>query len=85
MAGRAAKTPPTLKSRGGKMTAAEFTAIWLRSGLSQDRFGRALGYQGEHVRKEIHEFCRGIKDIPERTARLAIMLDRHGIPADFVD
>jgi hypothetical protein len=68
------------------MTGPEFSAIRKRLGLSVISWGRALGYQGTDdtvsVTVRRYEAPNG-REIPPWIARLALMYDRYGVPADF--
>lgn len=69
------------------MTGAEFAAIRKRLNLSLVEFGRALGYDGNRntVQVAVSRYESGAREIPPWIARLAVMFDRHGVPADFAD
>jgi transcriptional regulator with XRE-family HTH domain len=53
------------------MTGPELRAIRLSLGLTLDAFGRALGYEGVAVRKNISNMEAGRVPVPRRTGRLA--------------
>ena len=67
------------------MTAAEFKFIRLALGLSQEQFGRALGNTGKNVRREVYLMEQEQKSITARTARLAEMFRRYGVPPAFLE
>lgn len=69
------------------MTPTEFRAIRLKLGLSQQDWGRALGYQGDSIRQHVNKMEAGHPKAPirETVARLAEMYGRYGIPADLAE
>ena len=66
------------------MSPAEFRAIRFALDLTLDEWGEALGYEGAHRRQQIHDMESGRKSITTRTARLAYLLGRHGIPSGWI-
>ena len=69
-----------------KLTGSQFKAIRQRLKLEQLEWGRALGYTGEigTITRQMRRFENEGHQIPIKTRRLAIMFDRHGVPADFL-
>lgn len=67
------------------MTGDGLKAIRKRLGLSVIEFGRVLGYEGEDnsVKVAVRRYERGDRPVPPWIARLAMMLDRYGVPEDF--
>jgi DNA-binding transcriptional regulator YiaG len=59
------------------MTPAELAAIRDRLGCTGEAFAAALGYRSH---TDICKFEHGHRAVPDAAARLAVMLDRHGIP-----
>ena len=59
-------------------------AIRLKLGLSQDAFGRALGFSGDNVRNHVHRLESGARGLNPAVARLAEMFSRFGVPKDFL-
>lgn len=56
-------------------------------GLSQADFAIALGYRNhdrQGLRQQVYDMEAGRKSITPQTARLAEMLRRFGVPADFL-
>ena len=68
------------------VSGSEFQAIRRRLGLSVVTFGRALGYAGNDntVSTVVRRYESDGRPIPPAIGRLAVMLDRHGIPAEFL-
>jgi len=64
------------------MTGEELRGIREALGLSTEKFGRALGYNGAYgiASRHVRRFESGARSIPEATGRLAEMFRRHGIP-----
>jgi len=64
------------------MTREEFRTIREDLGLSTERFGRALGYQGSYgtAARHIRRFESGARSIPQAICRLLEMFRRHGVP-----
>lgn len=67
------------------MTGEQLASIRHRLDLSLVEFGRALGYEGNRntVQVAVSRYEAGGRDIPPWIARLAVMYDRFGVPADF--
>jgi DNA-binding transcriptional regulator YiaG len=65
-----------------EMTSEEFRTIRENLGLSTERFGRALGYQGSYgtAARHIRRFESGARSIPQTICRLVEMFGRHGVP-----
>jgi transcriptional regulator with XRE-family HTH domain len=56
-------------------------------GLTQADFALALGYRNhdrQGLRQQVNDMEHGRKSITPQTARLAEMLRRFGVPADFL-
>jgi transcriptional regulator with XRE-family HTH domain len=64
----------------------ELKAIRQRLGLSTTELGRAFGYEGSDntVSVTIRRYESDQRPIPPWLARLAIMLDRFGVPEEFL-
>jgi DNA-binding transcriptional regulator YiaG len=64
------------------MTGKEFRRIRENLGLSTEKFGRALGYQGTYgiAARHVRRFESGARTIPQATGRLVEMFRRHGVP-----
>ena len=64
------------------MTGEEFRRIREDLGLSTEKFGRALGYQGAYgvAARHIRRFESGARSIPQTICRLVEMFRRHGVP-----
>ena len=64
------------------MTGEELRRIREDLGLSTEKFGRALGYQGTYgiAARHIRRFESGARPIPLSIGRLAEMFQRHGVP-----
>ena len=64
------------------MTGQELKAIRHALGLTVLEFARALGYAGNDNTNSvlIRQMQDGRKPVPPRTARLATMYHRHGVP-----
>ena len=60
----------------------EFRAIRERLNLTRDAYAIELGYEGNENgnRKSMHRFESGRRGIPLTLAKLAWMLDKHGLP-----
>lgn len=52
------------------MTPEQFQQARHRLGLTLDQMGRMLGYQGEHIRQQVHDLETGRRDIREPQRRL---------------
>lgn len=52
------------------MTPAQFQQARHRLGLTLEQMGRMLGYQGEHIRQQVHDLETGRRDIREPQRRL---------------
>jgi hypothetical protein len=52
------------------MTPEQFQKARHRLGLTLEQMGRMLGYQGEHVRQQVHDLETGRRDIREPQRRL---------------
>lgn len=65
------------------MTGPEFRAIRQALGLTLMEFGRALGYRGQNQAIAMSKMEAGASEITIRTARLAEMYRRHGVPEEF--
>jgi transcriptional regulator with XRE-family HTH domain len=67
------------------MTREDFKKIRETLGLSTERFGRALGYQGTYgtAARHIRRFESGARTLPPWIERLAAMYGRHGVPEDW--
>jgi transcriptional regulator with XRE-family HTH domain len=67
------------------MTGEEFRRIREDLGLSTEKFGRALGYQGTYgiAARHIRRFESGARTLPPWIERLAAMYRRHGVPEDW--
>lgn len=52
------------------MTPKEFQQARHRLGLTLEQMGRMLGYQGEHIRQQVHDLETGRRDIREPQRRL---------------
>lgn len=69
------------------MTAADLRTARETLGLSQADFAIALGYRNhdrQGLRQQVYDMEAGRKSITPQTARLAEMLRRFGVPADFL-
>jgi transcriptional regulator with XRE-family HTH domain len=66
------------------MTGEELRTIREDLGLSTEKFGRALGYQGAYgiASRHIRRFESGARPVPQRIERLAEIFRRQGVP-DF--
>ena len=62
------------------MTGSELRVIRLSLGLTQEAFGRALGYSGPNVRIVISAMENGQRTIPERVELKIEKLNREGWP-----
>jgi transcriptional regulator with XRE-family HTH domain len=64
------------------MTGEELRTIREDLGLSTEKLGRALGYQGAYgiASRHIRRFESGARPIPRRIERLAEMFRLHGVP-----
>jgi len=64
------------------MTGEELRTVRENLGLSTEKFGRALGYQGAYgiASRHVRRFESGARSIPEAASRLAEMFRRHGVP-----
>ena len=64
------------------MTGEELRTVRENLGLSTEKFGRALGYQGAYgiASRHIRRFESGARPIPQTIGRLAEMLRQHGVP-----
>lgn len=60
-----------------------FDKIRVKLGLTWQAWGEILGFPEAHARTQAHRYFRGVNDIPRPVARLAVMLDRYGIPEDL--
>jgi len=69
------------------VTGAELKAIRHRLGLSTTALGRAFGYEGSDITASgtIRKYESGQRPIPPWLGRLAIMFDRHGVPAGWAN
>jgi transcriptional regulator with XRE-family HTH domain len=67
------------------MTGEEFRRIREDLGLSTEKFGRALGYQGTYgiAARHVRRFESGARKLPSWIERLAVMYGRHGVPDDW--
>jgi len=67
------------------MTGPELRSIRDALGLSQEAFGRALGYEGSRagVINQISDMEHGSRTITRMVERLAEMYGRHGVPAVY--
>ena len=67
------------------MTGEEFRRIREDLGLSTEKFGRALGYQGTYgiAARHIRRFESGARSLPPWIERLAAMYGRHGVPENW--
>lgn len=67
------------------MTPERLRLIRKRLKLSSSEMGMALGYQGERatVGASVRKLEGGAHNVPERVARLVIMFELFGIPADL--
>jgi transcriptional regulator with XRE-family HTH domain len=67
------------------MTGEEFRRIREDLGLSTEKFGRVLGYQGIYgiAARHIRRFESGARKLPPWIERLAAMYGRHGVPDDW--
>lgn len=52
------------------MTPEQFQQARHRLGLTLEQMGRMLGYQGEHIRQQVHDLETGRRDIREPQRRL---------------
>lgn len=52
------------------MTTEQFQKARHRLGLTLEQMGRMLGYQGEHIRQQVHDLETGRRDIREPQRRL---------------
>jgi len=64
------------------VTREELRTIRENLGLSTEKFGRALGYQGAYgtASRLVRRFESGARSIPETIRRLAEMFRRYGVP-----
>lgn len=62
------------------MTPDELRAIREKSAPTQGAFARALGYQDADTYRKYES---GARPIPLLLQRLAVMIDRHGLPEDW--
>jgi len=64
------------------MTGEELRTVRENLGLSTEKFGRALGYQGAYgiASRHIRRFESGARPIPQPIERLAEMFRLHGVP-----
>jgi transcriptional regulator with XRE-family HTH domain len=67
------------------MTGEEFRRIREDLGLSTEKFGRAIGYQGTYgiAARHIRRFESGARTLPPWIERLAAMYGGHGVPEDW--
>ena len=68
------------------MPGARLKAIRKKLRLPVIAFGRALGYGGTEntISTVVRKYELGTRDIPRYIARLAYMLERHGVPPEFL-
>ena len=62
------------------MTPDDLRAIRLSLGLTQEAFGRALGYKGPNIKQMISRLERGVMPVPERVELKIEKLNRDGWP-----
>jgi hypothetical protein len=67
------------------MTGAELKAIRVKLACTPEAFALALGYSGkpQTLRSVTYVLETGRRNIPPAVGRLAVMLGRHGIPAEL--
>lgn len=65
------------------MTGAQLRTLRKALGLTQVEFGRALGYTADGDVAAILSRMEAKERVPERTARLATMFARFGVPERF--
>jgi transcriptional regulator with XRE-family HTH domain len=67
------------------LTGEELRTIREDLGLSTEKFGRALGYQGAYgiASRQIRRFESGARPIPPPIERLAGMFRLHGVPEQW--
>ena len=64
------------------MTTAELRRIRNQSAASQAAFARALGYKDSDAYRK---YETGGRPIPTLLQKLAYMIDRHGMPGEWLD
>ena len=62
------------------MTPDDLRRIRQQSAPTQGAFARALGYESE---ENYRKYETGRRPIPPLLAKLALMIERHGLPADW--
>lgn len=68
------------------MTGEELRDIRNKLGLSSEQMGRAFGFAGTPISAQmaIYKYEGGGRPIPIALARLAIMMERHGVPDEWI-
>ena len=69
------------------LSGSELKSIRRRLGLSTVAMGRAFGYEGTDATTSstVRKYENGAKIIPPWIARLAILMDKHGLPTGWTE
>lgn len=66
------------------MTGPEFRAIRQQLDLTQEAWGRALGFTGANIRITVNQIEAESKTLTSAVERLAWMYGKHGIPKQYL-